>query len=79
MSLKWWIASEGPNQMPETSQSKQKSYDMIREQIFSTKFVEDEQCFKEFWPFYLNSKIIDPPRDASRESLVDSSNDEEGP
>ena len=48
VSMKWQITSEGPNQMPKASQSEQESYKMIRKQNFSTKFVKDEQQFREF-------------------------------
>ena len=76
VSMRWWIASESPNQMPEPSLAEQESYKKIQEQTFLTNLVEDEQRFKEFWPFYLNFEIIDPLRNVSRGSLLDPSDDE---
>ena len=32
--------------------------------------MEDKQCFKKFWPFYLDSKIVDPSLSVSRGSLL---------
>ena len=77
--MKWQITSEGPNQMPEASQSEQKSYEKIREQTFSTKFVENGQRFREFCPFYLEFEIVDPLHNATQGSLISPLNVEEGP
>ena len=60
MSMRWWIAFEGLNKMPEATLTEQEFYEEIQVQTFSTKLVEDEQRFKEFWSFYLDSEIIDP-------------------
>ena len=60
VSMRWRISSEGPNQMLEPSLVEQESYEKIREQTFSVSLMKDEQQFKEFWPFYIDSEIVDP-------------------
>ena len=45
-------------------------------QTFFGNFMEDEQWFKEFWPFYLNFEIANLERNVGMESLVGLTNDE---
>ena len=48
VSMKWEVADNGPNKMPNAIVVERESFERVNEQTFSKTFVEDEQWFKEF-------------------------------
>ena len=59
-SMKWRVANDGPNWIPEATTVEHESFKKVKVQTFFGNFVEDDKQLKEFWPFHLGPVVVEP-------------------